>query len=368
MVGKVTNYFAGGNTAKGFYDLFDSNVQGLESVYILKGGPGTGKSSLIKKLANEWLDKGYDIELIHCSADNDSVDGLIIPVLKFGIFDGTAPHVIEPHAPGAIEQYVNLGVAWDTALLKEHKSDIVAIQKQMSGAFDTAYDLFQEGLRIHDKLEEIYIKEMDFAKANQVTNDLLDKIFLGIETNGTTGVTRHRFFGASTPEGVVDFIPNITEDLTKRYFIKGRAGTGKSTLLKKIARAAEDRGFDVEMYHCGFDPDSMDMVVVRELGVCVFDSTDPHEYFPERHGDEIVDLYEKAVNPGTDEKYEEEIADFTKRYKQRMKEGITYLQEAKALHDQLEKIYIEATDFSVVDGIFEEIHSNVLKLDEEEIE
>lgn len=48
---------------------------------------------------------------------------------------------------------------------------------------------------------------------------------------------------------------------------------------KKIAAAAESRGFDVEMYHCGFDPESIDMVLVRELKFCVFDSTNPHEYF-----------------------------------------------------------------------------------------
>ncbi|WP_163536382.1 PRK06851 family protein [Gracilibacillus sp. YIM 98692] len=362
MSGKVINYYAGGNTAKGFYDLFESNMQELENIYLLKGGPGTGKSTMIKKLADAWLQQGYNIERIHCSSDNDSLDGLIIPALQFGIFDATAPHVLEPKAPGAIEQYVNLGAAWDKTKLKENKEEIAELQTKISEAFQSAYDCFAEGLRIHDYLEDIYINEMDFNKANQVTDELIQKILLNKTSDQGNAVVKHRFFGASTPEGVVDFIPSITEELTKRYFIKGRAGSGKSTLLKKVASAGEDKGFDIEMYHCGFDPESIDMVVIRELGVCVFDSTDPHEYFPERHGDEIVDLYEQTITPGTDEKYESDITHYTKSYKQRMKDGITYLQEAKSLHDNLEKTYIDAVDFAVIDEMYSSIYKEIEEL------
>ncbi len=358
----MINYYAGGNTAKGFYDLFESNMQELENIYLLKGGPGTGKSTMIKKLADAWLQQGYNIERIHCSSDNDSLDGLIIPALQFGIFDATAPHVLEPKAPGAIEQYVNLGAAWDKTKLKENKEEIAELQTKISEAFQSAYDCFAEGLRIHDYLEDIYINEMDFNKANQVTDELIQKILLNKTSDQGNAVVKHRFFGASTPEGVVDFIPSITEELTKRYFIKGRAGSGKSTLLKKVASAGEDKGFDIEMYHCGFDPESIDMVVIRELGVCVFDSTDPHEYFPERHGDEIVDLYEQTITPGTDEKYESDITHYTKSYKQRMKDGITYLQEAKSLHDNLEKTYIDAVDFAVIDEMYSSIYKEIEEL------
>ncbi|WP_226037053.1 PRK06851 family protein [Aquibacillus saliphilus] len=365
MTEKVINYFCGGNTAKGFYGLYESNMQGLETIYLLKGGPGTGKSTLIKRVANEWGEKGYHLELIHCSTDNDSLEALIIPELKFGVFDSTSPHVLEPTAPGAIEQYVNLGSAWDIAKLKDKRQEIINYQQSIQEIYQKSYASFKNGLQIHDDLEEIYIREMDFAKANQVTVDLIDQIFVGKRSSGQEQITRHRFFGASTPDGVVDFIPNITEGLLKRYFIKGRAGTGKSTLLKKVATAGEERGFDVEMYHCGFDPDSIDMVIIRELGVSVFDSTDPHEYFPDRHGDEIVDLYQKTVTPGTDEKYQAEITDVTKRYKQRMKEGILYLQEAKSLHDQLEKIYVDAVNFSVIDGFYEDINKAVEQQEKE---
>lgn len=105
------------------------------------------------------------------------------------------------------------------------------------------------------------------------------------------------------------------------------------------------------------------MVIIRELGVAIFDSTDPHEYFPDREGDEIVDLYLATVTPGTDEKYAIEIKDVHKRYKDKMKEGTAYLAQAKALHDELEKYYIEAMDYSIVEEIYEEINAGIQMLE-----
>ena len=52
MAGKTKHYFAGGHTARGFYPLYESNLQGLDRIFILKGGPGTGKSTLIRTTGN----------------------------------------------------------------------------------------------------------------------------------------------------------------------------------------------------------------------------------------------------------------------------------------------------------------------------
>ena len=49
--GKIIRYFAGGNTARGFYSLFDSSLEGLNRIFILKGGPGTGKSFLMLRMS-----------------------------------------------------------------------------------------------------------------------------------------------------------------------------------------------------------------------------------------------------------------------------------------------------------------------------
>ncbi|WP_251551711.1 PRK06851 family protein [Neobacillus muris] len=358
MAGKIKHYFAGGNTARGFYNLYDSNLQGLDRLFILKGGPGTGKSSLMKKIGSEWVEKGFDIEFLHCSSDNDSIDGVLIPAVKVGIVDGTAPHVIEPKAPGAVEEYINLGEAWDAKVLSSHKKTIQKLTKQISESFQKAYDTFKEALDIHDDWEKIYINSMDFQKADQLTKKLADVFFGKMKLNKQADV-RHRFLGAATPKGAVDFVPNLTEDIQKRYFIKGRPGSGKSTMLKKLAQVAEERGVDTEVYHCGFDPHSLDMLIFRELGIAIFDSTAPHEYFPSRDGDEIIDMYELLIEPGTDELFAETISKISANYKNKMAQATSHLARAKQLHDELEEIYITAMDFSKVENIQQKIAEEI---------
>jgi Cdc6-like AAA superfamily ATPase len=363
VAGKIKNYFAGGNTAYGFHSFYDSNLQGLERLYILKGGPGTGKSSLMKKIGNEWVEKGFNIEFLHCSSDNNSIDGVIIPALKVGLVDGTAPHVIEPKAPGAVEEYINLGEAWDSQILRLHRSEIQSLTSSISENFQKAYSIFKEALEIHDDWEKLYISSMDFKKADQLTNKLIENFFGKMQLNKDADV-RHRFFGAATPKGAVDFIPNLTEDITKRYFIKGRPGTGKSTMLKKLAAAAEMRGIDVEVYHCGFDPNSLDMVVFRELDLCVFDSTAPHEYYPSRDGDEIIDMYAIFIAPGTDEIFADMLKKIATQYKNKMALATTYLAKAKELHDELEVFYIAAMDFTKVEQIQAKIADEIRSMNE----
>lgn len=90
---KALRFFLGVNTPQGFVSRFDriSDKTGGWRTFIIKGGPGSGKSTLMKKIAEEL--KGEDLELIHCSSDFNSLDAVICPARKFAIADGTAPHV-----------------------------------------------------------------------------------------------------------------------------------------------------------------------------------------------------------------------------------------------------------------------------------
>lgn len=360
MTGIVKHFYACGNTARGFANLFDSSLQGLERLFILKGGPGTGRSSLIRTIGNHMAEDGYDIWFIHCPSDNDGLDGLIIPALQVGIVDGTAPREINYRLPESAVQSIHLEEAGDAALMSAQQPVMNSLKERITQAHNRAYAGFAEALRIHDAWEALYIANMNFQTADALTNEYIQLLY-GDRTAEKQSRVDHRFLGAATPRGAVDFVPNLTEGL-KRYFIKGRAGSGKSTLLKKLAAAGIERGFDVEIYHCGFDPNSLDMVIVRELGFAIFDSTAPHEYFPDRATDEIIDMYERCIKPGTDEAHADALGDIKGRYAAQMKASIQHLAQAKTLQDELEQIYVQSTDARRIDQIKEEILKEILSL------
>lgn len=95
MLGKVKKVFPGGNTGYGFYSLYDNinpNPGEVNAIFIMKGGPGVGKSSFMRWIGQQMRERGYDIEEHNCSSDNGSLDGVKIPAIGVSLIDGTAPH------------------------------------------------------------------------------------------------------------------------------------------------------------------------------------------------------------------------------------------------------------------------------------
>jgi hypothetical protein len=117
-------YFAAMNTSDGFRNMFPEIFGSLSQLYIIKGGPGTGKSRLMREFINEAEKRGYITEKFLCSSDHASLDGVIIPTLSVGIIDGTAPHVYDPMYPGVRENIIDLGMFWDSGKLREKRAEI----------------------------------------------------------------------------------------------------------------------------------------------------------------------------------------------------------------------------------------------------
>ena len=192
---------------------------------------------------------------------------------------------------------------------------------------------YRKAKLVHDEWERIYISNMDFARLDAFCQNVIE-FLVTTESQCKTGKICRRFFGTTTPGGAVNYIDSITENTDKRYFIKGRPGTGKSTFLKKLSASLTDKGYDIEQYYCSFDPKSLDMVVCRELSFCVFDATAPHEKFPERQNDEILDFYKEAGLEGIDEKYKRELAETKKAYDTMIKSGVKAFKEAVAIENK----------------------------------
>lgn len=189
-MGNVLHYFAGNHTAKSFYPLYASNFQGLEHIFRLHGPSTTVKSKLIKKLGEEWKNKGFDLEWIHGSSDNDTVDGVIIPRLKVGIY-GNAPHLLEQF--DAEGEEVNTECILDTSYIDAKKDTITEERERTEQVVQAAHRSFKTGLSVHDGLEDIYITNMDFDKADQVAEQLITRLFADEEDAGRTPAVKHRF-------------------------------------------------------------------------------------------------------------------------------------------------------------------------------
>lgn len=285
--------------------FYESNFSGLAHKIRFSGYPHSILEKLFSSVCRRAGQEDTPIQVIHNCLDN-SIQGVILPELSAGAFGFEA---IDP----SCRNIVGLG----------GNPDLNIAEEQLSAA----HKMFLRARTFHDSQEKIYLRHLDIPGLDRLTEETIRSL-LGRKSGARMGPEVHRFFGAASIEGPLDYIPQVTEEIPRRFFLKGRPGTGKSTFLKKVAAAARRRGCAVEIYHCSLDPRSLDLVAVRELDFCLLDSTAPHEYFPSREGDEIIDLYAACVEPGTDQAHAGELQLLQTSYRETVRAATGCLKEA----------------------------------------
>lgn len=193
MTGISTHYFLGGNTGKGFYSHFNYIISQKDATRIicLKGGPGTGKSSLMKKIGKHYIDRGYDVEFHHCSSDSDSLDGVLIKELKVAMLDGTSPHMIDPITPGAVDDIVNMGICLKEENFKNIKFNILAVNEEIGNSFRRAYRFFAAAKSIYDDWYTFNNEALNLYELNILKENLKNRILPN--TFSSLGKKRHLF-------------------------------------------------------------------------------------------------------------------------------------------------------------------------------
>ena len=105
-----TRYFLSAMTGAGYYALHRQFLRPPERYFcILKGGPGVGKSTFMRRVHAALCANGEPSTLYFCSGDPDSLDSVAVPHAGLLILDGTAPHIVDPEIPGARDSIINLG-------------------------------------------------------------------------------------------------------------------------------------------------------------------------------------------------------------------------------------------------------------------
>lgn len=346
MKGSAITVFPGNNSVAGFYSYYHSGLSAMDWIYILKGGPGTGKSTFMRHLASSFRDRGFNVELWQCSSDDDSLDGLLIPALSTAIIDGTAPHTMDPVYPGVREVILNFGDYWRNGALVKDSAAIIALTDRIKAAFDQAYDHLKTAGDYDGALLRLR-KDQENKDDKGEIEDVVKSIF-----GSEDGVTRHLFAAAVTPSGIRDLTFDICHDLKNRYFLRGKRGLGQQKYLQAVMAAAEKYSVSMDIYHGHLHPDEVVMVVLPALDAVVAAA----EIIPAeeiREGDRIIAF--------VGEKTKEEEQQLVEKRDDAIKRGAAEIDKAHRLHDDLELFYSGAMDFESISRLEKTVFQNILK-------
>lgn len=357
MKGKVRKIFPGANTSNGFYSYFDYIIpEDVNRIFCLKGGPGVGKSSFMKKIANEFVEKGYDVELFPCSSDPGSLDAVVIKKLKVVLLDGTAPHVVDPKIPGAIDEIVNFGDFWNVDDIEASKADVVKCNSTIGSYFQRTFKYLKAAEPIFREIESKNCAAMDFAKVNKFTEEFIEELLKDVENTGELTKARHLFGTAITPIGHIDYGDSLLQDANEVYYLDGKIGYGKTTFLKRVYEAALLKGLKVEVFHYPLIPEKIEGIMIPDMGVAITTSN----LFK---GENTINLgqfmdYDKLNLRKEETEMDEKILDELINY------AISNLKKAKSNHDEIETYYIPNMNFEKIEPLKEELVERILKYED----
>ncbi len=356
-------FFLSANTTSGFYSLYNNLYDPLGGwfCYILKGGPGTGKSTLMKKIAKKALEKGEKVEIIRCSSDPDSLDAVILPDLKKAVVDGTAPHTMDPIFPGISDTVINLCDCWNDKILKKSKSTILDYAQNSS-----LHKKSQTYLKAHKILDSqnkyIFKKSVDFKALDKYCESLIKKIFQSKSSNETPHESS-RFITSITPKGVLSLDKTLELKSSKIFLLEDKYILASSYILKKIKEKAINLKYNIISCPSPFNPEKeLEALFIPELDISfIIKSSKKCKEFIKNSDCECKKIsLKKFINPEIINEHKN-LLKFNERIcEEFLGEGIKNLEKALSIHDEIEKYYISAMDYSKVNKIAEKLISAIL--------
>lgn len=349
--------FLGANTPQGFVSFFDELYNPYEntSAYIIKGGPGTGKSTLMKKVARECERRGLAVEKIYCSSDPHSLDGIIVPDIGVSIADGTSPHTLEPKFPGACENIINTGAFWDKTKLKERADEIRTLTLENSIHHRRSVKYLAAAGNIADENIRITSSYIDSDKTDNFAFRFSMRE-LERKKNSQPGKRKKRFISALTPEGCI-FLDEGVKALASRIIaIDDEFSSASSTVVDRIGEIAIKNGYDVIFCYCPLKPRmTCEHIIIPEKSLALITVRTGHKTKIEF--DRIIHS-KRFLREGVHERMS--YLRFNRRLiRELTDEAIAALKDAKSTHDKLEEIYIDAMDFDILNGYLDNLCKNI---------
>lgn len=315
-------YFASANSTGGFVNYFPNVFGTCRRLYVVLGGPGTGKSRFLRDVAA----RGHEVEYYYCSSDASSLDGVRIDGW-IGLIDGTAPHVWNPSCVGAFEQVINLGEFWNPRLLSANRAEIDALSAEKHACYAQAYAFLsaigeaERGVR--DRLEEA----LDRDKLRRAAARLLRGV-----TGDGKGIRQIGLCSALGMMGEAHF--DTYEKGTYAFAISDSMGTAW-LLLGELDRLCHERGVSRRVAPSPLFPDRVEAIELTGKEISFF-AGDGEDAIPMRKFFRADKL--RAMRP---------ILRGTREAQGRLKEfALEALSRAAKAHFTLEDIYASTMDFT----------------------
>jgi len=328
------HYLFSSNTGNGFVNYFehvnDITVNGF--VFVLKGGPGTGKSHLMRTVAECFLREYFDIEYFHCSADPDSIDAVRLPRHNITIVDGTAPHITEARMPGVHDTYINLArYVGDGIRNKTNTINDYVIEKKRN------YELACNYIRAASEIDAANKRIMTIGTPPAASHARTIIKELHLESRKIKATERKFFLTAVSGAGRTDFIrENNFDQITilpcDRYI-------GRLTLAH-IAEILISKGVSVISFYEPLSPMEREAVYIPERNTLI------------RTGREIITDKKQVTYYDLLKENEESITAL-------LAGACDMLGRSKAAHKQIEKLYFPHMDWKGIDSLTEEIIESV---------
>lgn len=354
------DFFMGCNSPDGFYSLYSELQHPVKGIrrYLVKGGAGTGKSSLMRRAAEEVVDLEDLTELIHCSSDPNSLDGVILHTGNVSIVDATPPHVIEPSYPGGFESVINLLAYFDEKKLEERLEKTVELQ--------TANGECHRKCRGLMKCADILMKDSacyvetctDFEKIGALAARIC-RTELKPTGRKTPGVEQRRLLSAVTNQGVLTYANTASALCSRIVLIRDDYGVSSTALLQKIREDALKKGYAVFSCFCPFAPDSkLEHLFLPELGLG-FVTQDRFTDFSSIQPWKVINY--TRFTDGERLRLRKQYLSFNRKAAAELIDAaVDCLKQAKTIHDELEKQYTDAVDFSGVTQKTQEVIQSIL--------
>lgn len=343
----MISYFLGANSPGGFLSLYDRliDLSDAADVCILKGGPGCGKSTLMRTVAAAAEEAGQPVEYIRCSGDPDSLDGIVLPRQKAAIVDGTAPHVVEPTLPGVVERYLNLGDCYDKAALSEQREEISGCMTGYKACYSRAYRCLRAAAEISANCRSILQTDLLNEKIVRRARGMIARELR--KKSGGSGQITERFLSAVTCQGQLCEWGTVQAQCPQVYELEDTYGLAHP-FLSALLTAAVAMGHDAVACPSPMASDRLEHLLLPGLGLA-FVTSSPELPYPGKAYRRI--RLDAMVDPDLLRRSRPRLRFSRKVAAALTEEAVLSLAEAKVMHDALEALYNPHVDFDRVHAL-----------------